>query len=75
MRSRILSVEAIGGHCTVIESMQGKAKLILRSNSFESGLLALSFPNLRDCLEFAAKNRFEVTTLYSGRRKDDGPKV
>jgi len=57
--------------CTVIESMQGKVKLIQRIDESYSRLLTLSFLNLRNCMEYAAKNQFQINIIYSGMRKED----
>jgi len=55
--------------CTVIESLHGKVKLIKRSHQFGPRLVTLSFPTLKDCLEYADKNRFQINIMYSVRKK------
>jgi len=59
------------GRCTVIESMQGEVKLIQRIDQSYPGLVTLHFPDLKNCLEYVAKNEFKIATIYSGRRKND----
>jgi len=59
------------GRCTVIESMQGEVKLIQRIDQSYPGLVTLHFPDLKNCLEYVAKNKFKIATIYSGRRKND----
>jgi len=56
--------------CTVIESLQGKVKLIKRSHKSGAPLVTISFHNLKDCLEYADKNRFQINVVYSGKRKE-----
>ena len=75
MGNRLPGTGVAAGQCTVIESMQGRAKLIIRADSSGSKLVALDFPDLKDCLEFAAQNCFQVKTVYSGRRRDTRPKA
>jgi len=60
--------------CTVIESLQGEVKLIKRSYKFGASLVTIPFHNLKDCLEYADKNRFQINIMYSGRRKRDNEK-
>jgi hypothetical protein len=55
--------------CTVIESLRGEVKLIKRSYQSGPRLVTLSFPSLRDCLEYADKNRFQINIMYSVRKK------
>jgi hypothetical protein len=57
--------------CTVIESFHGEAKLIKRSHTFGPPLASLRFPNLKDCLEYADKNQFQINIMYSGRKKKE----
>jgi hypothetical protein len=57
------------GRCILIESMQGGVKLIQRIDKSASGLVTRYFPNLENCLEYVAKNQFQIDTIYSGRRK------
>ncbi len=57
--------------CTVIESFQGGVKLIKRSHKSGPSLVTLSFPSLKDCLEYAVKNRFHINIMYSGRKKKE----
>ncbi len=57
--------------CTVIESLHGEAKLIKRSHQSGLPLVSLRFPNLKDCLEYADKNRFQINIMYSGRKKKE----
>ena len=52
--------------CTVIQSLYGKVKLIKRSHESRPSLETLSFPNLKDCLEYADKNQFQINIMYSG---------
>ena len=56
--------------CTVIESLQGEVKLIKRSYKSGASLVTISFDSLKDCLEYADKNRFQINVMYSARRKD-----
>jgi len=56
--------------CTVIESLQGGAKLIKRSNKDGPSLVTLSFQNLKDCLKYADKNRIQINIVYSAKRKE-----
>ena len=58
------------GKCTVIESMEGKVKLIQRVDESYSRLLTLSFPSSKNCLEYAAKNQFQINIIYSGAKKE-----
>ena len=58
------------GKCTVIESMQGKVKLIQRIDESYSRLVTINFPSLKNCLEYAAKNQFQINIIYSGARKE-----
>ena len=53
--------------CTVIQSLHGGVKLIKRSHESRPSLVTLSFPNLKDCLEYVDKNQFEINIMYSGR--------
>lgn len=55
--------------CTVIESLHGGVKLIRRSHKSGPSLVTLSFPSMKDCLEYADKNRFQINIMYSGRKK------
>jgi hypothetical protein len=55
--------------CTLIETVHGDVKLIKRANA---GLTTLNFSNLRDCLDFADKNQFQINIVHSGRRRGDG---
>ncbi len=55
--------------CTVIESLHGRVKLIRRSHKSGPSLVTLSFPSMKDCLEYADKNRFQINIMYSGRKK------
>ncbi len=68
------SVQSPGETCTVIESFYGEVKLIKRSPQPQPGLVTLSFPNLKDCLDYVDKNRFQVNVLYTGNRKKEGEK-
>ena len=52
--------------CTVIQSLHGGVKLIKRSNESRPSLVTLSFSNLKDCLEYAEKNQFQINVMYSG---------
>ncbi len=75
MENRVPSLESnFREKCTVIESMQGKAKLIMRDDESVSNLVTLNFHNLKDCLEFVAKNQFQVSTLYSGIKRGNKAK-
>jgi len=56
--------------CTVIESLQGEVKLIKRSYRSGASLVTIPFHNLKDCLEYAEKKRFQINILYSGRRNE-----
>jgi len=56
--------------CTVIESLQGEVKLIKRSYKSGASLVTIPFHNLKDCLEYAHKNRFQINIMYSARRKE-----
>jgi len=55
--------------CTVIESIYGDVKLIKRSRESHPALVIVFFPNLRDCLEYADRNQFQINVMYSGRKK------
>jgi hypothetical protein len=57
--------------CTVIESMQGEVKLIQQIDQSYPELVTLHFSDLKNCLEYVAKNEFHIATIYSGRRKND----
>ncbi len=53
--------------CTLIETIQGEVKLIKRA---DANLTTLEFSNLKDCLDYVSKNRFQINIVHSGRRKD-----
>lgn len=57
--------------CTVIESLHGDVKLIKRSHKSGPSLITLRFSNLKDCLEYADKNQFQINIMYSGRKKKE----
>ena len=54
--------------CTLIETIHGEIKLIKRANAI---LTTLNFSNLRDCLDYADKNQFQINIVHSGRRRGD----
>ena len=60
--------------CTVIQSLHGEVKLIKRSYRSRPSLVTLSFSNLKDCLEHADKNQFQINIMYSGRKKEESGK-
>ena len=53
--------------CTLIETIQGEVKLIKRA---DANLTTLEFSNLRDCLDYVSKYRFQINIVHSGRKKD-----
>jgi hypothetical protein len=57
--------------CTVIESLHGQVKLIKRSHKSGPSLVTLSFLSLKDCLEYADKNRFQINIMYSGKKRKE----
>jgi len=57
--------------CTVIESLHGDVKLIKRSHKSGPSLVTLRFPNLKDCLEYADQNQFQINIMYSGRKQKE----
>lgn len=57
--------------CTIIESLHGGVKLIKRSHPFGPRLVTLSFPRMKDCLDYADKNRFQINMMYSGRKRKE----
>ena len=57
--------------CTVIQSLHGEVKLIKRSYRSRPSLVTLCFSNLKDCLEYADKNQFQINIMYSGRKKKE----
>ncbi len=56
--------------CTVIETMQGMAKLIRRAPEVYPALRTCNFPSLEECLRYAEKNRFEINIIHSGKRRN-----
>ena len=60
--------------CTVVESIYGEVKLIRRSLESRPALVTLCFPNLRDCLEYADRNQFQINVMYSGKKKTEDEK-
>jgi hypothetical protein len=54
--------------CTLIETVHGEVKLIKRATA---GLTTLNFPNLKNCLDFADKNQFQINIVHSGRKRED----
>ena len=55
--------------CTVIQSLHGEVKLIKRSYKSRPSLVTFCFSNLKDCLEYADKNQFQINIMHSGRKK------
>ena len=55
------------GNCTLIETIHGEVKLIMRANEF---LEALRFSNLNDCLEYVDRNKLQINVIHSGKRKE-----
>jgi len=55
--------------CTLIETIHGEVKLIKRSDDSPPNLETLEFPNLRDCMEYVDKNKFQITVTHLGRKR------
>jgi hypothetical protein len=36
--------------------------------------VTLHFPDLKNCLEYVAKNEFKIATIYSGKRREGNAK-
>ena len=56
--------------CTVIESPLGMVKLIRRVHNVNPTLITSNFSSLEDCLKYAEKNRFEISIIHSGKRRN-----
>jgi hypothetical protein len=54
--------------CTLIETIHGEVKLIKRSHDSPNNLETFKFSNLKDCLEYVDKNKFQVNIIHSGKK-------
>ncbi len=55
--------------CTLIESIQGRVKLIKRTRNTNPTLVTQNFSSLEDCLNYAKKNQLEINVIHSCKRK------
>jgi hypothetical protein len=56
--------------CTLIETFHGEVKLIIRLDDSPADLETLKFSNLKDCMEYVDKNKFQITVTHSGRKRN-----
>ena len=56
--------------CTLIETIYGEVKLIIRSDDSSTDLETLKFSNLKDCKEYVDKNKFQITVTHLGRKRN-----
>jgi hypothetical protein len=56
--------------CTLIENFHGEVKLIKRSGDSPSNLVTLIFSNLKDCMEYVDRNKFQIIVTHSGRKRN-----
>ena len=56
------------GKCTLIETLHGEVELIKRSDD-SPNLEILKFSNLKDCMEYVEKNKFQITVTHLGRKR------
>ena len=61
-----------GQKCTLIESIHGEVKLIKRSDDSPTDLESLKLSNLKDCMEYVEKNKFQITVRHLGRKRISG---
>ena len=54
--------------CTLIETIHGEVKLIKRSDD-SPNLEILKFSNLKECMEYVDKNKFQITVTHLGRKR------
>jgi len=57
--------------CTLIETILGQVELIKRSDD-SPNLEILKFSNLKDCMEYVEKNKFQITVRHLGRKRISG---
>ncbi len=55
--------------CTLIETIDEEVKLIKRSDDSSTNLETLKSSNLKDCMEYVDKNKFQITVTHSGRKR------
>jgi hypothetical protein len=56
--------------CTLIETIHGGVKLIKRSDDSPTSLETLNFSNLKDCMEYVDKNKFQITVTHFGKKRN-----
>ena len=54
--------------CTLIETIHGEVELIKRSDD-SPNLEILKFSNLKECMEYVDKNKFQITVAHLGRKR------
>lgn len=56
--------------CTLIETIHGEVRLIKRSDDSPTNLETLKFSNLKDCMEYVDKNKFQIIVTHLGKKRD-----
>jgi hypothetical protein len=54
--------------CTLIETIHGEVELIIRSDD-SPNLEVLKFSNLKTCMEYVDKNKFQIIVTHLGRKR------